>query len=302
MALLLALLAAVAIDIGLILLKVRGEAVARRSGPGLGRFLAACATDPLWIAGLSCQPLGYACYLRALELAPLNIVQTAMSAGVVLFVVYGVWFWGERLTRLEWGAVGAVLSGMVLLGVSLTPGGGATEPPLAPGAVLYLSVGLVALSAVVWIGLARHGGPEAEGLALGIASGLLLGLASIYARGLAIVLAQSRPGSLLLAALTSPYAPLTLVANLIGFLLLLAAFRTGRASIVLALSATISNVVPIVAGMLALGEQLPPNRWLATSRLAAIALTLGGAALLVHLTPAIARRGGGWPAEPSSRR
>jgi hypothetical protein len=39
-----------------------------------------------------------------------------------------------------------------------------------------------------------------------------------------------------------------------GFFLLLGAFRGERASVVLALSATLSNVVPILGGMISLGE------------------------------------------------
>ena len=90
------------------------------------------------------------------------------------------------------------------------------------------------------------------------AGGLRLGLASIYARGLALHLAESPPGQQLLRhAVITPYAPRTLCANMAGFGLLLAAFHGGRASIVLGLSATLSNVVPILAAMLALGERLP---------------------------------------------
>jgi len=70
-----------------------------------------------------------------------------------------------------------------------------------------------------------------------------------------------------------------------GFFLLLGAFRGERASIVVALSATLSNVVPILAAMLALGEQLPSDLRLAVSRLMTFSLTLGGAALLLHFDP-----------------
>jgi len=127
--------------------------------------------------------------------------------------------------------------------------------------------------------------PQERGMALGIASGLLLGLASIYAKGLALFVAQSPQGHVLQYALTSPYAPLTLLANLVGFFLLLGAFREERASIILALSATLSNVVPILAAMALLGERLPADPRLGMSRLLAFILTLGGAALLVRLNP-----------------
>lgn len=291
MALVLAFTAALCIDIGLVLLKIRGDVVANRTiGGRLPSLVAGYFRDSLWLLGLFFQPFGYGLYLWALEMAPLNIVQTTMSSGVVIFVVFAVCFMGERLTRLEWGAMGAVVVGMILLGISLSPDAESSQSLIDPWVVFYLSLILVGLSAVAWFALASPGQPNRRGMALGIVSGLLLGLASIYAKGLALHLAESPPGQLLRYAVTTPYAPLTLCANMAGFFLLLGAFRGERASIVLALSATLSNVVPILGGMIALGEVLPSDPRLATSRLLAFSLTLGGAALLIHLNPSAAKR------------
>jgi drug/metabolite transporter (DMT)-like permease len=288
---LLAFIAAVCIDIGLVLLKIRGDVVADRIvGGRLPSHLVGHFKDPLWLLGLFFQPLGYGLYLWALELAPLHIVQTTMSAGVIIFVLFAVYFLGERLTGVEWRAIGAVIVGMILLGISLSSDEDGSQLPLDPRVVLFLSLVLVGLSIVTWLALRIPRRRDRSGLALGIASGLLLGLASIYARGLALHLAQSPPGDLLRSAITTAYAPLCLLANMAGFVLLLGAFRGERASIVVALSATLSNVVPILAAMLALGERLPADRWSAISRLLALVLTLGGASLLIRLNPSVLDR------------
>jgi len=286
----LAFTAALCIDIGLVLLKVRGDAVTSRAIGRLRSLVAGYFKDPLWLLGLLFQPLGYGLYLWALEMAPLNIVQTTMSSGVVIFVVFAVCFLGERLTRVEWGAMGAVVLGMILLSISLSPDAGGRQSLLDPRVVFWLSLILIGLSAIAWFVMATPRRPNRQGMALGVVSGLLLGLASIYARGLALHLAQTPPGQLLRHAVTTPYAPLTLCANMAGFFLLLGAFRGERASIVLALSATLSNVVPVVAGMIVLGEALPSDPRLATSRLLAFSLTLGGAALLLRFDPTSLRR------------
>ena len=286
-----AFIAAVCIDIGLVLLKIRGDVVASRAIGRLPSLVAGYFKDPLWLLGLFFQPLGFGLYLWALEMAPLNIVQTTMSSGVVIFVVFAVCFLGERLTRLEWGAIGAVVVGMILLGISLSPDSESRQSHLDPRIVFWLSLILFGLSAVAWFAMATPHRPNRRGMALGVVSGLLLGLASIYARGLALHLAESPPGQQLLRhAVTTPYAPLCLLANMAGFFLLLGAFRGERASIVVALSATLSNVVPILAAMLALGEQLPSDPRLATSRLLAFSLTLGGAALLIRFDPSSLKR------------
>ena len=290
MALVLALAAAVCTDIGLALLKVRGDQAADRAGGGLPSLLAMYASDPLWLLGLLFQPIGYGLYLWALEMAPLNVVQTTMSSGIVIFVLLAVCFWGERLNRLEWGAIGAVVVGMVLLGMSLSQDAESSLATINPRGVLSLSLLLLGLCVMAWFAMGSPGKPDESGIALGIGSGLILGLASIYAKGLALFLAQSPPGQLLRQALTTPYAPLTLLANMGGFFLLLGAFREKRASIVVALSGTLSNVVPILGGMIALGERLPADPDLAISRLLAFLLTLGGAALLVRLNPTSVKR------------
>ena len=56
-ALLLAFIAALCIDIGLVLLKVRGDKVADRAGGCLRSLLGWYASDPLWLLGLFFQPL-----------------------------------------------------------------------------------------------------------------------------------------------------------------------------------------------------------------------------------------------------
>ena len=289
-ALALALTAAVCMDIGFALLKVRGDKVANRAGGRLWVLSAGYASDPLWLLGLFFQPLGYGFYLLALEMAPLNIVQTTMSSGVIIFVLFAVWCLGEHLNRLEWWGIGAVVVGMILLGMSLSPDDGRNASIFNPRDLGFLSLFLVGIGVVAWFVLTSCGEPEGRGIALGIASGLLLGLGSIYARGLALFLAQRPPGQLLRNAVITPYGPLTLVANMAGFFLLLGAFRGKRASIVLALSGTLSNVVPILGGMIVLGERLPADPMLAASRLLAFSLTLGGAALLVRLNPTSVKR------------
>lgn len=291
LALLLTLTAVLCTDIGFALLKVRGDKVAERADGRVRELLTGYASDPMWLLGLFLQPVGYGFYLWALELAPLNIVQTTMSSGVVLFVVIAVWFLGERLTPREWAAVAAVAVGMILLGMSLSPETESSQSLLDPSAVRSLSLIILGICAVAWVFPGRAGNPDGRGVALGITSGLFLGVASIYARGLALHLGESPPGALLRHAVTSPYAPLTLCANMAGFLLLLGAFRARRASTVVALCGALSNVVPILGGMLVLGERLPAEPLLAAFRLLAFALTLGGAALLIRVSPSM--RGSG---------
>jgi len=108
---------------------------------------------------------------------------------------------------------------------------------------------------------------------LSVSSGLLLGLASVYAKSLAIAPTFA-------AALSSLYFPLTLAANIVGFVLMQAALQAGRGVVVMPLFSTLSNLVPIVGGIMVFGEALPQQGFGAVLRPLAFVLALLGAALL----------------------
>jgi len=122
-AFLLAGVAALTFDAGMLLLKARGDRLPPLGCPPGLRTLRAYGTDLLWLLGLFLQPLGYALYLWALAFGPVGVVQPVMSAGIVLFVAFTVLILGERVRPPEWGAIAAVGAGLILLGSSLSAAG-----------------------------------------------------------------------------------------------------------------------------------------------------------------------------------
>jgi uncharacterized membrane protein len=277
---LLAALAALGTDIGLILLKQQGDKLPPLRWQAGLTDLKAYARAPLWLLGLFLQPAGYACYILALARGPLSIVQPIMGAGVLLFVLFAAFILNEPIGGWAWVGISTTVVGIGLLALSLSPATDLQPAPIDHAAVGLFSACLLGLSWLAGLGMRRWG----AGVWLAIESGLLLGLASLYAKGFAVALAPELPPQPWASLALNPYLWLTLLSNVVGFILLLCGFQRGRGAIVLPLSAAPANLLPVVGGLLVLGERLPAGEALVL-RLAAIGLTLGGATFLARYGP-----------------
>jgi uncharacterized membrane protein len=263
-ALLLAVLASATLTIGLYLLK--RATVRLPSLDGGARAWLAMVSDPMWLCGLGLQIAGYALYLTALREAPLSLVHTVLNGGVALFVALSVYGLGERARPSEWLGVAVTLVALLLLGSSLSEEDAAV---IVPHGELPFSLVATALSALA---IAADRSPRRP-IGCAIAAGLLLGLGSVYAKDLATAPSFA-------AAFGSVHFPLALVANTVGFALMQWAFQAGRGLVVMPLFSCLSNLVPVVAGVVVFGEALPDHGMAAVLRPLTFALALAGTALL----------------------
>ena len=284
-ALLMAGVAALSFDAGMLLMKVRGDRHPPFGLPPRPAVLRAYMADPLWLLGLAFQPFGYGLYLWALDLGPLAVVQPVMSAGIVVFVGCAAVILCERITPLEWMAIAAVGVGLLLLGLSLDTGGASAASGTGGSVALYSAACLAVAAAGSWWASSR-----VRGVAWGVWSGILLGLGSLWAKGLVAAVSSAERGQVVGTLITEPYFYLTAAGNLVGFAILLTALRNTRSGVVFALSSTLSNLVPILGGMAALGEPLPAGAGPAALRIASLLLTIGGAASLARFDPGARRR------------
>lgn len=282
---LLAILASTALSVGLYLMKREADQLPSLGGGWRLTAWAAFLRDPWWVFGVALQTAGYACYLIALHTAPLSVVHTALNGGIVLFVILAVVGLGERLRALEWIGVGTVTAGLIALSGSLSstaPAAGAIAHGALPFSLVFL--GIAAVAAVC---------DPAEGrpIGLSVASGCILGLAGIYAKSLADAASVT-------AALHSVDLLLALGANIVGFMLMQAALQAGRGVVVVPIFSTLSNLVPIVGGIVVFHEWVPQHGPGVVLRPLAFVLALVGAALLAGVgerttpQPAIARSHG----------
>jgi transporter family protein len=68
----------------------------------------------LLLSGLA-TGASWLCYFRALKLGEASRVAPVDKLSVVLVAIFGAAFLGEQLTRTQWGAVGLIAAGVLLL-------------------------------------------------------------------------------------------------------------------------------------------------------------------------------------------
>ena len=195
------------------------------------------------------------------------------QGGIALFVVrVGGDSWRATTPR-EWVGIGAIVFGMLLLALSL--GGGETEGAFEP-ATLLMFTALLTLIGLAPMAVARM---NASGAAAAIFSGIAFGLGGLFTKAMTFALAGDN-GSLALRIVSCPYVYSVVAANIIGIVMLQNSFHSSRAIIAMPLSGALSNIVPIIGGMIVFGERLPAGSMPAAMRVGAFALTIVAGALL----------------------
>ncbi|MCX8070978.1 MAG: hypothetical protein N3C12_00810 [Candidatus Binatia bacterium] len=259
-----------ALSIGLYVMKIRAAEL-----PSLGsgfRWQAwrAFLRDPRWLAGLGLQIAGYALYFTMLRFAPLSLVHTALTGGLVLFLLLSVFALGEHAGVREWLGGLAITAGLVCLGLSLNEEASFVPARIDLVAFFFSTTGLALLA----IALDRSPGRP---IGRSIASGLILGMAAVFAKLLATAPSLHQ-------AVRSSALWLTLGSNIAGFALMQSALQNGRGVVVVPIFSVLSDIVPILAGILVFHEGLPRAGTAAGLRVLAFALALGGTALLATAT------------------
>ncbi|MEW6476895.1 MAG: EamA family transporter, partial [Actinomycetota bacterium] len=116
-----------------------GPSAARRLGV---RLVVDLLRQPLFLAGLGLDAVGFFLAFVGLRHLPVFVVQAAVSSTVAVTAVLGSRFLGDRLKPRDWWLVGAVVVGLTLVGASAADGG---PPGLGPFGTALLVGGVPAL-------------------------------------------------------------------------------------------------------------------------------------------------------------
>jgi uncharacterized membrane protein len=268
-----AILASVLMALGLLMMKSRSTHLPVAAGAHAVTSIVAWIRDPIWIGGLAIQTAGWACYVLAVSHAPVSIVAVMMQGGIGLFVVASVMILGERANPREWFGIGAIVFGMLMLTLSLR--GGKIEDAFAPGTLLAFTM-LLTIAGLAPMAVARL---NASGAAAAILSGVAFGLGAMFTKSMTLEFTAGAAASAL-RVISNPYVYSMLAANIVGIVMLQNSFHSARAIIAMPLSGALSNIVPIVGGMIVFGERLPVGSTAAAMRVAAFILTIVAGALL----------------------
>jgi hypothetical protein len=226
-------------------------------------------TNPGWLAGFAVGLTGWALYVAALRVAPLSLVQAVSAGGVGVLALLVSRIADVRLSGREWVGVALSMLGLLLLGVSLAGHTAAGHP--AHWTLVLAWIGVSVALALLFAGPGR--GALAAGAGFGVAAGLL------YAAGDVATKTAVTGGT---AALLFVLFGLPVLACHGGaFVTLQLGFQRGGAIATVGVATLFMNALPIAAGMLLYGEQLPGGG-LGAARLVAFGFVVLGAALLAR--------------------
>ncbi len=249
-----------------------------------GRVFKAFMSSRIWVAGTALMTGGWGLYLVSTAFAPISIIQPTLGVGLAVLALFSVFYLHEKIGALEWIAFAAMLSGMILLGLSAVDEGKPPLPEWPP--LLGVTAAVLGLSLIAHA-LGKRGvlaGIRTDSL-LGMVSGLFIGLAALYTKAMFTFLDD---GHMLIGY--GVCLTVVIAANVIGLGVMQSGFQRGKALVVVSLEAVVNKVVAILGGMIALAEFLPEDPMKSKMRLFAFVLILFG-------TAALARFGGAELAE-----
>jgi heavy metal translocating P-type ATPase len=229
------------------------------------RFVRLLLSDRRWVRAFAAETVGWLIYVAALRLAPLSLVQAVCASGIAVLALVSVHGRPQRLAMHERLAVLVALAGLALLSLSIVDTHQADHPPHPAAVALWLG----SLS-VVAVGLGRRRAGLAAGPALGLAAGLFFAGGDISAK-LAV---YGGPWFAALVILIAFYG--------LGTSVLQGSFQHADALTGAGLATLATNAVPIAAGFVVFGEQLP-HGIKGSLQVTAFGLLVVSGALLAHV-------------------
>ncbi|MEV4202589.1 hypothetical protein [Micromonospora globbae] len=206
----------------------------------------------------------------ALRILPIFAVQAVGAANLGMVALIAMCVLRLRLTARDWGAIGGVIAGLVLLVLSAV----AAPPNEVTGtAGWWLLAAVVVLAGGAYLGSPAMSGPAVPGLL----AGLSFGSAALGARLLGRVETVG-------ALVASPATYAVVLAGLTGVLLYAMALQRGSVTVTSASAIVGQTVAPALTGWLLLGDRVRPG-FTPVAVLGFLLAVSGAVALARHAQP-----------------
>jgi len=221
-----------------------------------------------WVTGFAAESGGFLCYVGAVTLAPLALVQSLSAGGIGILAFLSSRMAGIKLARRELLGVVIAAIGLAFLGISLAGATGQGDEGVWGGILVWVAASAALAAVAVRYGPRLLGGAAAHGLAAGI----------LFAAGDVITKAVVTGGARML------FIPGMILAYSFGTIVLQLGFQRGGALTTAGMTTLLTNALPIIAGTTLYDEPFP-NGELGVLRGIAFALLIAGAALLSRPKP-----------------
>jgi drug/metabolite transporter (DMT)-like permease len=250
------------------------QATEAREAPGEEHLRLALArrlvTRVRWLGGTGLSVLGWPLQLLALSLAPLVVVAPAMAMGLPVLMVFGERMLGERAGRYEHLAVGAIVLGVIGIGLCAPP----RTDVHAHWSTLALVLTLLALASLLPYALLRLGRTFALVTMLG--AGFAFGWSAVATK---LASDDLHHGYLVVAA---AWGLSTAGASAIASLSEMSSLQSRPAILVAPVVFVTQTVVPVVLAPLLFGEHFDATPLHGWPLIAALAVLVAGAAALTR--------------------
>lgn len=236
-----------------------GPRAARRLGV---RLIVDLLRQPLFLAGLGLDAIGFLLTFVGLRDLPVFVVQAMVSSTVAVTAVLGHRFLGDRLKPRDWSLVGGVVIGLTLVGASAADG---SAPELSWVGTALLVAGVPAL------GLAGLASDRRSAPALGALSGVGFG-------GFALAGRLMAGHDSVAGLITDPLLWAAVGYAVLGLGIYGAALQRGSVTAVTATTIATEALLPSAVGLLLLSDGTRSG--MAGAAAAGFVLTVGGAVWL----------------------
>jgi hypothetical protein len=237
------------------------------------RSAAALFRSRWWTIGFTIATGAWALHVAALAMAPLSVVETTISGGLVVMAWLAERWFGLRIGLREWAGLGLCAGGLALLAATSAEAGHAASGYSTEAMISFeataVGVGLVLLLS----GSAGSPGPS-KGAILGAASGLLLGVANVSVKALT----ESVPGDPM--SILSPWTLVALIAGVVAFFALARGMQTSGAIPVITMTTVGANVASVTGGVLVFGDPVGGSPFDVAVRCTAFLAVIAAAVLM----------------------
>jgi hypothetical protein len=211
----------------------------------------------------------------ALSIAPLSLVETTISGGLVILAWLAQRWFGMRVGPREWIGLGLCAVGLALLAItSAGGGGGGASSTYSIEAMVAFEAGAVAAGVLLLVSGSTSSFSRSRGPLLGAAAGLLLGVANVSVKALT----GTVPGDAL--SLISPWALIAVLAGVGAFFALARGLQTGGAIPVITLMTVAANLASITGGILVFGDSVGSDPLGIAARCVAFAAVIAAVAVM----------------------